>query len=340
MGLGFLTGRSLDRKDFLSNFDFDGYVRSKFSPVMETSDEDRVRVMCPMCGDTSGHLYVLLSAGLPYCQKCKYDPKSPVKFIADLEGISFYDVYQMCGEGLSYVDVEVEDLVDGLFEEEEEAHFEYEVMAFDQTFVPVLDRVGIAPIDSALNKAQTYLEERGLGDEEIRLYDLRYCYSGKYAARIVVPCFYEGDLVTFVARDLFGTSDRKYLNPQGNKQSDFLYNLDNVQGSTVVLTEGVFDAISMSRDAPAVASFGKSLSLRQINLLNRFKSVVFYWDVDAYPQAEKYSRQIQADCLCVLHADGKDAGSRSRKENLELFKSAVPFGSVPYEMFKLLKLNS
>ena len=332
--------KSLDRKEFLSNFDFDGYVRSKFSPVMETSDEDRVRVMCPMCGDTSGHLYILLSAGLPYCQKCKYDPKSPVKFIADVEGMSFADVYQMCGEGLAHIDVAVEELVDGLFDEEEESYFEYEVMAFDQTFVPILERVGVPPIDSAMDKAQAYLENRGLSPAEIRLYDLRYCYSGKYSARIVVPCFYDGDLVTFVARDLFGFSDRKYLNPQGNKQSDFLYNLDNVNGSTVVLTEGVFDAISMSRDTVAVASFGKSLSSRQIDLLNRFKSVVFYWDADAYPQAEKYAERIQADCLCVLHCDGKDAGSRSREENARLLGSAVPFGSVPYEMFKLMELNT
>ena len=329
----------MDRKEFLSNFDFDGYVRTKFSPVIETSDEDRVRVMCPMCGDTSGHLYILLSAGLPYCQKCKYDPKSAVKFIADVEGISFSDVYQMCGEGLGYVDIEVEELVDGLFEEETKDYFEYEVMTFDQTFVPVLERVNIPPIDSALDKAQAYLEDRGVGEREMRLYDLRYCYSGTYAARIVVPCFYENDLVTFVARDLFGLSDRKYLNPQGNKQSDFLYNLDNVDGDCVVLTEGVFDAISVDRDVPAVASFGKSLSTRQIDLLNSFKKVIFYWDSDAYPQAEKYSHKIQADCLCVLHADGKDAGSRSREENTRLLSEAVPFGSVPYEMFKLMKLK-
>jgi hypothetical protein len=191
-----------------------------------------------------------------------------------------------------------------------------------------------------MDKAQSYLEGRGLGEKEMRLYDVRYCYSGKYAARIIVPCFYDGDLVTFVARDLFGTSDRKYLNPQGNKQSDFLYNLDNVQGSRVVLTEGVFDAISVARDVGAVASFGKSLSARQIDLLNRFKSVVFYWDVDAYPQAEKYSERIQADCLCVLHADGKDAGSRSQAENTRLLNAATPFGSVSYEMFKLMELNT
>jgi DNA primase len=293
-----------------------------------------------MCSDTRGHLYVLISAGLPFCQKCKYDPKSPIKFIADVEGISFSEVYQMCDGNLSYLDVSVEEAVDSLFEEEEEEFFEYEVMAFDQTFVPVLERVGIPPIDNALDRSQQYLLDRGVTREEIQKYDIRYCYEGQYAGRVVVPCLYEGDLVTFVARDLFGFSDRKYLNPQGNKQSDFLYNAGNVKGETVVLTEGVFDAISASRCYPAVASFGKSLSSRQIDLLNCFKLVVFYWDVDAYPQAEKYAQRIQAECVCVLHADGKDAGSRSQQENQRLLDAAVPFGSVPYEMFKLMNLSS
>ena len=75
----------MNRVEFLSRFDFHGYIISRFSTIIETSEEDRIRVNCPMCDDTSGHLYILLSAGLPYCQKCKYNPRSPVKFIADLE---------------------------------------------------------------------------------------------------------------------------------------------------------------------------------------------------------------------------------------------------------------
>ena len=130
------------------------------------------------------------------------------------------------------------------------------------------------------------------------------------------------------------------MNPKGNKQSDFLFNWRGVGSETVVLTEGVFDAISAGAVTPAVASFGKSLSARQISLLNAFKRVIFYWDLDAYPQAERYASSLQSDCLVVLHCDGKDAGSRSFKENKSLIESAVRFDSVDYEMFKLLEINS
>ena len=331
----------MNRKEFLSKFDFDGYVRSRFSPIIETSAEDRVRVFCPMCGETKGHLYILLSEGLPYCQRCKYDPKSPIKFVADVEGVTFADVYRMCDEGGVGLDTSVDEAVESLFEEEEEEYFEYEVMELPKDVnTPLFDSGLSTPVARAFEKARDYLEERGVTHDQIRKYNIKYCYCGQYGGRLIVPCFYKGDLVTFVGRDIFGYSSRKYLNPMGNKQSDFLFNFDNVEVDTVVLTEGVFDAISVSRSFPSVASFGKSLSKRQIRLLNRFKSVIFYWDRDAYPQAEKYASLLQSECRVVLHADGEDAGSRSNEENNKLLSSAVHFNSVDYEMFKLLQLSS
>ena len=330
----------MNRREFLSKFDFAGYVFARFSPVIETSDDDRVRVICPMCDDKSGHLYVLLSAGLPFCQKCKYDPKSPVRFIADVDNITFSEVIRMCGESFGHPDMSVEEVVDDLFEEEEEGYFEYEVMDMPTDVATPFFESGLStPLATAFKKARAYLEGRGVTREQVRQYDMKYCYFGQYGGRLIIPCFYKGDLVTFVARDIFGHSSRKYLNPIGNKQSDFLFNLDNVKGDSVVLTEGVFDAISASLVAPAVASFGKSLSARQMRLLNQFKRVVFYWDADAYPQAEKYAEALHTDCLVVKHYDGKDAGSRSYTENEALIKSAVRFDSVDYEMFKLVEMS-
>ena len=328
----------MKRVDFLASFDFVGYVMTHFSPIMETSTEDRIRTLCPICDDTNGHLYVLLSEGLVYCQRCKYDPKSPIRFIADVEGVSRQDVVKMAGEGLSYLNTSVEEVVEGLFEEEE-SPFSYEIMNLEHTFVPVLDRVGIFPLDNAIDKAQEYLVKRGVTFDQMRLYDVRYCYDGQYAGRIVVPCFYKGDVVTFVARDIFGMSSRKYLNPPGNKQSDFLFNIDRVEGDSVVLTEGVFDAISAHEAFPSVASFGKSLSKRQIVLLNRFKRVIFYWDKDAYPQVESYAVKLQGECRVVLHSDGEDAGARTPEENRRLIEFSTLIGSVEYEMFKLTQLN-
>mgnify|MGYP006398596015 FL=1 len=331
----------MNRQEFLLKFDFPSYVSRKFSDVYTTSDEDRVRVHCPSCSDSKGHLYILLSAGLPYCQRCKYDPKSPLKFISDLEGMSVGEVFSMADDGIfiAVSDMEVEDIIDGLFEEDEEEVFKYTDVELNHTFVSVLEMVDIPHVDSMLRMSKRYLNSRGISDSTIEEFDIRFCYEGPYSGRIVVPCYYNGAIVTFVARDLFGTSERKYLNPIGNKQSDFLFNLDSVDGDTIVLTEGVFDAIKAAEVAPAVASFGKSLSRRQISMLNGFKKVIFYWDFDAYPQVEKYARKIQAECYVVLHSDGRDAGERTCEENEELLKNSVSVDSVVYQMFKMEHLS-
>ena len=100
-----------------------------------------------------------------------------------------------------------------------------------------------------------------------------------------------------------------------------------------MLTEGVFDAIKISRIAPSVASFGKSLSRRRIDLLNRFKKVIFYWDKDAYPQAERYASEIQAECVTVLHPDEMDAGARNVVDSKRLISEAVHFYSAAYQLF-------
>jgi hypothetical protein len=331
----------VNRQEFLLKFDFPAYVTGKFPDMYATSDEDRVRVHCPFCSDKKGHLYILLSAGLPYCQRCKYDPKSPLKFISDLEGVSMNEVFSMADGGafMASSDLDVDALVDALFEEDEESVFTYKDVELGRSFVPVLETVNIPHVDNMLMVSKRYLNSRGVGDSTIAEFDMRFCYEGRYSGRIVVPCYYRGSIVTFVARDLFGTSDRKYLNPMGNKQSDFLFNLDSVKDDVVVLTEGVFDAIKVSEIVPSVASFGKSLSRRQIEMLNGFKTVVFYWDLDAYPQVEKYARRIQAECHVVLHSDGKDAGARTNRENEELLKNSVPVDSVVYQMFKMEYLS-
>ena len=325
------------REEFLSKFDFPSYVYNKFVDTYSTSDEDRIRVNCPFCDDTKGHLYILLSAGLPYCQKCKYDSKSPVKFIAELEGLSIHEVLSMAEDGTFVSDsgLDVDDIVDEIFEEEEVLQFSYKCLSFGPEFVPVLEETDIPSVDNMIRASKRYLNMRGLDDQTIEEFDIRFCYQGSYSGRVVVPCYYEGSLVTFVARDLFDTSDRKYLNPTGNKQSDFFFNFDDVDGDFIVVTEGVFDAISVSKVTPAVASFGKSLSRRQISMLNQFEKVIFYWDKDAYPQVENYCKKIQAECFVVLHSDGKDAGERSAEQNFELMRGAVPIDSVAYQMFKL-----
>ena len=337
MRLSTQPGNVMDRSAFMSLFDFSSYIYSKFDSILETSDEDRIRVMCPFCDDSSGHLYVLLSAGLPYCQRCKYNPKSPIRFISDLENIPTSKVVEWVDDGGWSADhrKSVSEIVDELFYDDEEEVFEYITMDLEEVFVPVLEKTSISVVDSKLENALNYLHSRKVTDEDIKKFDIRFAYSGKYSGRIIVPCCYQGDVVSFVARDVSGNSDRKYLNPIGNKQSDFLFNADSIDSDFVVVVEGVFDAIKISSACPVVATFGKSLSGRQLSLLNGFREVIFYWDADAYPQVETYAKKLFPLCRTVLHPDLRDAGERSVADSLELIKAAALLTGLDYEVFKM-----
>lgn len=326
-------------KDAILNFDFESYVDAKFERLYSTSKSYRVRTHCPFCDDEkTGHFYIHLPKRWVYCQKCKYDPKWLPQFLADMEGISVHQaVERLTDEAISFGDKKkVSEIVDQLYENEDmKESFTYESMTLDSSFIPIFETSGIPIVDRYIDVALQYLRERGLSDFQIKKYDIRYCYSGRYSGRIIVPCYYQGDLVTFVGRDLMGQSPQKYLNPTSNRQGDFLFNYDGVKESTVVVAEGVFDAIAIGDCA--VASFGKSLSQRQLSLLQGFKEVIFYWDDDAYEQVERYAKRLNGIVKTVLHPDEKDAGSRSFEVNQHIVNEAVLVNSVASTLFSICR---
>ena len=57
-----------------------------------------------------------------------------------------------------------------------------------------------------------YAKERGIAKESIKKHRIGYCTSGRYANRLIIPVRCDGNQ-SFVARDMIGESDRKYLNP-------------------------------------------------------------------------------------------------------------------------------
>jgi len=324
----------------IRNFDFEDYIYERFEEIFETGKSYRVRTYCPFCekADTRGHFYIHIPLRLVYCQKCKYDPRWLPKFLSDMEGISLDEAIAFLTDDDIYLGekVSVEDIVAGVVEPEDaEDVFEYNAILLGPEFVPVLDTIGLPIIDSKLEIARNYLlVDRGLSREQLLEYKIMYCYDGKFAGRVIIPTFWDGDLVTFVARDLFESGAPKYLVPEANDNGNFLFNYDNVHADTIIVTEGVFDAIAVGHNA--VATFGKSLSARQAALLNRFSEVVFYWDVDAYEQVSKYVKALNGVVRKVLHSGGDDAGSRTAGVNKEFVESAVLNKSVDSILFGLI----
>ena len=131
-------------------------------------------------------------------------------------------------------------------------------------------------------EATKYLQSRGLYISDIKKFAILYCPTGYYEKRVIIPIFNRmGEYRTFIARSIDPNVEKRYLFPKGGAVSSLLYNLHFVKNvSEVWLVEGPFDAIYCFPNG--VATFGKHVSYRQIQLLQRhgIKScyVCFDWD--------------------------------------------------------------
>lgn len=145
-------------------------------------------------------------------------------------------------------------------------------------------------------KAEKYLKERKLD-----LGNLMICTSGRYSNRIIIPYYSsEGELVFFNGRDISGKSNIKYLGASekefGVKKSDVLWmSAWPEEGSKVYLTEGEFDAMTLSKSGfYAAACGGKTLNDKQVGLLRPYHVIVCF---DSDKAGEYGFRTVISDYL-------------------------------------------
>ncbi len=114
---------------------------------------------------------------------------------------------------------------------------------------------------------------RGIPKEMLKELGVYYCNHGKYMGRLIFPIRdTKGQLLGFDAR-IYGEygdeptpkyAHAKYLRPYGMRTANVLYPLDylwshrdDLDLSSVVLTEGIFDALSyIALGIPSVCNFG------------------------------------------------------------------------------------
>lgn len=136
-----------------------------------------------------------------------------------------------------------------------------------------------------LNQEQKHaLYNRGLTDSDIKFYNI----SGRLDDnRIQIPNFVKGcftDIVCAWQYDKTKITDKnpKYLNSEGTKKDKTLFNIYNIEQNTdkIILTEGIFNAITAGKNA--VASYGCHLSDIQCQLIlqKEPKSILIAYDSD------------------------------------------------------------
>lgn len=199
-----------------------------------------------------------------------------------------------------------------------------------------------------------YLKSRGFTADD---YEYFPCGTNrnieiKYADYVLMEIRDEGRLVGFVGRHTWSKDDindfnrthrfqmRRYNNSTDNGFGKLLYNYDAVRPyktRTVILCEGVFDAIALVRKLDLydsemivpVATFGKKISEAQIYKLQAkgVEQVVLGYDADAVDDSSRIAMQLD-NYFDVYIADlgkagGKDWDEMPTEDIYDIFANGI-----------------
>lgn len=177
------------------------------------------------------------------------------------------------------------------------------------TGVGELERLDIHPLPSEpVTRIQAemleYLRRRHITAGLVWAWKIHYATTGRYANRVVFPCYGTNGIEFFVARSIIYGAEPKILYPYKGGvwagKSEVVWGLDLIraeESTGVTVCEGVFDAAVVPN---GVALLGKSVSAKQVMAIG-----------------------LRASRVNVM-LDGDDAGVEASKEVSRRFKRAFP----------------
>ena len=173
------------------------------------------------------------------------------------------------------------------------------------------------------NIVKKYLYERGLTDNDFVKYGIGYATSGDYGGRVIIPSYSEsGSLNFFVARTYDGNYF-KYKNPEASKDIIFFENLIN-WNQPISLCEGVFDAMSIRRNAIPILGKSISNSLYKKIITSPLQDIYVALDTDARDRAIQIAEQFlnQGKRVFLINLPDKDPSEMGFRAFTELIQSA------------------
>ena len=280
-------------------------------------------ICCPFHDDENPSLGVDTRRGIFHCFSCG-ESGTIYKLLAKIDGVSVDEIRGQYQEEWKAQRV-LEDIEDQLFDQAFEdvegslPHLtrRYKEESFNRAF----------PLLETSEEGTAYMHMRGLSDETIEMFDLRWGLAGRYAGRVIIPVYDDvGKLLSYTGRAINPSVQPKTRKPRGNKALYTLFGMYHLWlandikrkwETPLILVEGEIDSMYLQQmDFPAVATMGTStLTSPQIDLI-----------VD-------HGRRV------LLMFDGDDAGRKatiSAKAKLEKFLpvsvAELPEGKDPNDL--------
>ena len=243
------------------------------SDIHHTGSGQEIHVCCPVCGEIRYRLYINLITGQVYCHNCQFKG-TLVKLIQYVEKISYSSAQKRFDDIKGNI-VLPEFLVDDL----EHRLFAGDLHVFEthKRAIPLPDEFQLISGNNSViaQQAKNYLLKRGITEQQISVYQMGVCVTGKYANRIIIPIYQNGELKFWVARAMSSGVKLKERSPSNAfyqyGKSEVIFNLDIAAATyhSAVISEGIFDALSWG--GIGISLLGKVLYDSQLNLLLEYR---------------------------------------------------------------------
>jgi len=198
--------------------------------------------------------------------------------------------------------------------------------------------------DPDVSKVREYLKSRGLTKGDMLRWRICATRQGPLRRKAIIPSFdADGNINYFVARTI-DESPYKYNNAKRHRTEIVFNEIDVDWTKPVLLVEGVFDAIKCPENTiPALGSSLSKDSLLFKRLWENNCQVTVAFDPDLKEKSHKVCDLLSRAGLEVKQVwapDGKDFGSLTKKEVLDVLKTSKYWTKESKLFFKIRNISS
>ena len=282
-----------------------------------SNEGDEIFCYCPFCNKGKKHFSINKENGVYHCYKCN-SKGNFYQLIYYLEGVPYYEINSLLQEYRENIPLyQLEKIYN-------------EAKVKKQQSIPdwTVNTQPIAHFSSLCNQAKKYLLKRGIDMELATELGVRVGTSGRYQGMVIFPVIEDNLVVNFVARRFMG-GGKRYDGPHKEegywKKSHLVWNLNRIPSdSSVVIVEGIFDAISLL-DKNVGAILGKTITNTQmIKIAEKASEVTILMDANFTEEGLKIARTFIGFVDKVFLATMLDGDPSSNREAaLESIKNKV-----------------
>jgi DNA primase len=288
--------------DIYKHFEIDYWVDGK------NVTKNWINIQCPFCDDQSNHCGVDPKTERFSCWICG-QTGSFIDLLIKLTGLSYRECRDIISTSSISFQESTTDYIDKVFSEDKP---ESTQVVHGRVELP--ERFELVTYDTKFSLLNSYLERRSTSIDMVISNSCGICRSGLYMNRLIIPVFFQQEIVAFQAADLTGFAGLKYKTSTDHI-NEYLYGYDKVNGGRAVLVEGILDAWRVGRDV--LATFGTHITERQKYLIlgKNLKELIFAWDGDAYWKARRaadFFRPFVESVEVVRFPEGEDPDSYGR----------------------------